>query len=144
MFPGDPDDETSFPGSLSEGGDDESVEDTLARQQRWDDLVARLVERAESTAEPSDRVQSLLRAARVKSASWVSNTEAASRCRRTFSRALRLASAAIARCSTARAQSPRRAARVASPRRAVRSVGSRATAPPRICSAATRSRRFTS
>jgi golgin subfamily B member 1 len=65
MLPGDPDDETSFTGSLSDGGHDESVEDTLAREQRWDDLVARLVERAESTTEPSRRVQSLMRAALV-------------------------------------------------------------------------------
>src|SRR5688572_29801020 len=65
MLPGHPDDETSFTGSLSNGGDDESIEDTLAREQRWDDLVARLVERAEAATEPSDRAQSLLRAALV-------------------------------------------------------------------------------
>jgi tetratricopeptide (TPR) repeat protein len=65
MLPGHTDDETSFSGSLSSGGDDESIEDTLAREQRWDDLVARLVERAEAATEPSDRAQTLLRAALV-------------------------------------------------------------------------------
>jgi tetratricopeptide (TPR) repeat protein len=64
MLPRDPDDDTSFTGSLSDGND-ESVEDTLAREQRWDDLVARLVERAEATTDPAERIQSLLRAALV-------------------------------------------------------------------------------
>ncbi|HXU80763.1 MAG TPA: hypothetical protein VN914_05160 [Polyangia bacterium] len=64
MLPRDPDDESSFTGPLSDGND-ESVEDTLAREQRWDDLVARLVERAEATTDLPERIQSLLRAALV-------------------------------------------------------------------------------
>src|SRR5436853_5795666 len=72
MLPGESDDEVMFPGSEqgrdpqdSQGAVDESIEDTLARQQRWDDLVARLVERAESAVDLADRVQSLVRAALV-------------------------------------------------------------------------------
>jgi tetratricopeptide (TPR) repeat protein len=64
MLPRHPDDESSFTEPLSDGND-ESVEDTLAREQRWDDLVARLVERAEATTDLPERIQSLLRAALV-------------------------------------------------------------------------------
>jgi tetratricopeptide (TPR) repeat protein len=68
MLPGEPDDESLFADSLAGeriGGDGESVEETLSREQRWDELIARLVERAEAATSSDERISSLVRAALV-------------------------------------------------------------------------------
>src|SRR3954453_5461917 len=68
MLPGQPDDESIFADSLAGGrigGDGESIEDTLSREQRWDELIARLVERAEAATESTERSHSLVQAAAV-------------------------------------------------------------------------------
>jgi tetratricopeptide (TPR) repeat protein len=65
MLPSEPqDDQSRFPGSAA-AADGEPIEDLLEREQRWQELVARLIERAEAAADPGDRVRSLVRAALV-------------------------------------------------------------------------------
>jgi tetratricopeptide (TPR) repeat protein len=63
MLPSEPhDDEPFFTGSPSAAGG-EPIEETLEREQRWGELVARFIERAEAAADPAERARSLARAA---------------------------------------------------------------------------------
>jgi golgin subfamily B member 1 len=63
MLPSELHDESLLPGSLTAAGGDEPVLAALEREQRWDDLVTRLIEHAEAGADPGERARWLVRAA---------------------------------------------------------------------------------
>jgi tetratricopeptide (TPR) repeat protein len=65
MLPSEPNDDEPFPSGSRSVATGEPLEDALEREQRWEELVARLIERAEAAGDAAERVRSLVRAALV-------------------------------------------------------------------------------